>query len=181
MIRIIALFIAIALLQPVCSLAQEPGTVSGETKNVQSSLGIAREMLKIIKELPDSFKTYKGGFAMKDEAGNSLYQANDTDLATNEQYVEVKKTGALVFMATWKKKDRMDKTPVLAFAAFTGGIMNVTDGMGYIVSNPITDSTTSELTYYLKTLGAKGEIIACFKFNPIFKESTLVVGKWEGK
>jgi hypothetical protein len=177
--KIVLFFIAMAFLLPLFAGAQELGTVSGETKNVQSSLNIAREMLKIIKALPDSFSTYKGTQSIKDEAGNTLFKSDDTDLATDQQYVEVKKSGAHVFLATWKKKDKSDKTPVLAFAAFTGGIMNVTDGMGYIISNPVTDSATSELTYYLKTLGVNGEIIAIFKFNPIFKESTFLVGKQE--
>ena len=176
--RIVLSFIVVALLLPALVRGQE-GTVSGSTEKVMKSLDIARAMVKVLKDMPDSFASYKGAFAQKDEIGNSLYRSSDTDLCTDQQFVEVKKSGACVFMATWRKKDKADKTPVLAFAAFTGGIMNVTDGMGYIVSNPITDSTTSELTYYLRTLGVNGEIVAMFKFNPIMKESTMIVGKQE--
>ncbi len=160
----------IIILLPV--LAHGQGTMTGNTEKVKKSLEIAREMLKAIEAMPDGFKSYKGEFSKKD-AEYSYYKAKDIDLSTDQQYVVENKSGALSFFATYKKKDKDDKTPILAFVAFTTGIGKVTDGKDYVVENAPYDSTSLDQTYYMNFKNAR---VATFTFNSVLKSGTFLVG-----
>jgi FlaG/FlaF family flagellin (archaellin) len=171
---IILLALAGVLVFPALSRAQGPVPVAAKTienADVTLSLEMARNMLKAGKGLTNSFADMKGDFLQKDDSGNSYYTVKDFNLNTDSQYVIQRTSGDYNFAAIFKQKDANDKIPMLAFTAFTGGIITVA-GSNFTVARDDAAQPASTLKYYLKVKDIK---IASFTFNVDTKEGTFIV------
>jgi hypothetical protein len=164
--KILVAITFIAVLMPHLSFGQ----ASSGTADAEKSLGMAREMLKSFSGITDDFKSFKGDFLMKDNSGNSYYEAKGLNIGADAQYVAVKTSGTVVLLATYKPKDKDDKDPTLAFTAFTGGIKALNNELN--VENDKSASTGSSLKYYIT---AKDIKIASFTFDAGTREGTLIV------
>lgn len=161
----------IAILLPVLSLAQTAGTQDA-TQDATKSLEIARNMMLAAAGIGDDFKSFKGDFVMKDGSDNSYYQAKGIELGTESQYVIVKPDGKTVLAAIYKQKDNDDKTPIMAFTAFTGGIITLTGGKDFSVEQDKSLDDAKSLKYFLIVNTLK---VASFTFDVESKEGTLLV------
>ncbi len=157
------------LLLPFCCSAQ---TSDSPADQAEFSLNIARNMLKAAGGLANDFVNFKGDFLQKDNSGNSYYAAKDIEIGTSSQYVILRSNGAYTYAAIFEPKDDNDKTPVLAFTAFTGGIMTIRQNTDISVVNDPVGTQGSTLKYYLM---AKDMKIASFTFDTTTKSGTLLV------
>jgi hypothetical protein len=163
------LIVACALLVPLISNAQAPQITASDT---EFSLNIARNILKAATGLANDFADFKGDFLQKDGSNNSYYMVKDIDIGTSSQYVVVRANGAVTYAAVFDPKDENDKTPLLAFTAFTGGIIAIRPNTDITVEEDSAASQGSTLKYYLK---AKDIKIASFTFDTGTKSGTLLV------
>ncbi len=159
--------ILIIMLLPLFSQAQ-----TSSSEDASKSLDIARSMLKAVTGLADDFKSFKGDSLFKDKNGNNYYRVINIDLGTDKQYVVVKANGTTVIVALYSQKDKDDKTPILAFASFTGGIITLTSTTNFSVDQDKSISDPKSLKYFLKINDTK---IASFNLNTETKEGTLLV------
>jgi hypothetical protein len=157
------------LIIPFCSSAQTSESAKDDT---EFSLNIARNILKAASGLSNDFANFKGDFLQKDDSGNSYYVAKDIDIGTSRQYVIMRANGAYTYAAIFEPKDDNDKTPILAFTAFTGGIAVIKENSDISVAQDPAGTQGSTLKYYLM---AKDIKIASFTFDTGTKSGTLLV------
>ncbi len=151
---------------PIGSYAQS------SADDATKSLDMARNMIKVALGITDDFVKYKGDFLQKDDKGNSYYAVKDLDIGTNSQYVIIRANGGSTYAAIFEPKDADDKTPTLAFAAFTGGIITVRANSDINVVNDPAGTQGSTLKYFMM---AKDIKIASFTFDTSTKSGTLLV------
>jgi len=157
------------LIIPLCSTAQGSDVSAEQT---EFSLNIARNILKAAGGLTDDFASFKGDFLQKDGSGNSYYSVKDIEIGTSSQYVIMRANGAYTYAAIFEPKDDSDKTPILAFTAFTGGIMTIRQNSDITVVSDPAGTQGSTLKYFLM---AKDIKIASFSFDTSTKSGTLLV------
>jgi len=157
------------LLLPLCSIAQTADVAAQQT---EFSLNIARNILKAATGLSNDFADFKGDFLQKDDSGNSYYTVKDLEIGTSSQYVIMRANGAYTYAAIFKPKDDDDKTPILAFTAFTGGIMTIRQNTDIRVVEDSAGTQGSTIKYFLM---AKDIKIASFSFDTGTKSGTLLV------
>jgi hypothetical protein len=146
-------------------------TVTAE--DTEFSLNIARNILKAASGLTNDFANFKGDFLQKDESsGNSYYSAKGLEMGTGSQFVVVKANGVVTYAVIFNPKDDNDKTPILAFTAFTGGIMTIRVNSDISVEQDPAGTQGTTLKYFLK---AKDIKIASFSFDTSTKSGTLLV------
>ncbi len=164
---IISLSTLFVLLFPALSYAQPVSNAE-----VTRSLDMAKNMIKATTGLSDDFKNFKGDFVTKDKSDNSYFAAKDIDLGTESQYIVVKPSGTVLLAATYSPKNQNDKTPVMAFTAFTGGISTIAGGSDFSIEQDKSSSDTRSLRFFLMFKTLK---VASFTFNTESKEGTLIV------
>jgi len=157
------------LMLPFISNAQASSSPAEDT---QLSLDIARNILKAARGLANDFADFKGDFLQKDDSGNSYYTVKDIEIGTSRQYVIMRANGAYTYAAIFEPKDDNDKTPTLAFTAFTGGIRIIQDNPDVTIVQDTEGTQGSKLKYFLK---AKDIKIASFTFDVGTKSGTLLV------
>lgn len=169
---IILFALAGALALPSSTIAQGvPADNNDKNSDLNVSLDIARNMIKSLRGLTNSFADFKGDFLQKDGSENSYYGVKNLDLHTDTHFVVLRHTGDYTYAAVYKPKDSDDKTPALAFAAFTGGISTV-GGSNFVIVEDKTSQSTGTLKYYLTI---KDNKVASFTFNVAEKEGTFIV------
>jgi hypothetical protein len=157
------------LILPLYSTAQGSDVSAAQT---EFSLNIAKNILKAAGGLANDFANFKGDFLQKDGSGNSYYSVKDIEIGTSSQYVIMRANGAYTYAAIFEPKDDSDKTPILAFTAFTGGIITVRQNTDI---NVVQDSAGSQGTTLKYFLMAKDIKIASFTFDTGTKSGTLLV------
>jgi hypothetical protein len=161
--------ILLLLLSAMAANAQT--TLTGSNEKVSRSMEIARAMLKAIQAQPDGFQRFKGEQDRRD-GGDIYYAAHDTDLYTSQQFVIAHAAGSTSFVATYKRKDKEDRIPILAFVAFTTGILTLPGGKEYTVENGEQDPATLDQPYYLKMKDVR---MATFVYNPVLKQGVFTI------
>jgi len=143
--------------------------------DAEKSLDWARNMVKVTTGLANDFATFKGDFLQKDDSENSYYTAKDIDVGTTRQYVIITPKGSGRFAAIYVGADKDDKTPAMAFAAFTGGIITLNNGGGDLTVTHDDAQPSGTLKYYLSVKGTK---VASFTFDITENKGTLLVA-WQ--
>lgn len=156
------------LFAPVLSKAQ---SAPASQEDVTKSLEIARNIIKASTGLADDFVNYKGEFLQKDGSDNAYYTVKDIDVGTSTQYVVVRAKGGTIFAAIYTGKDKQDKGPILAFTAFTGGVITLRKNSDLSI---VADDAPAKgtLKYYLKIKDTK---IASFTYDVEANKGTLLV------
>lgn len=151
--------------------AQAAPADNDKNSDLNVSLDMARNMIKVLRGLTNSFADFKGDFLQKDGSENSYYSVKDLDLHTDTHFVVLRHNGDYTYAAVYKPKDSDDKTPALAFAAFTGGITTV-GGSNFVIVEDSTGQPKGTLKYYLTI---KNNKVASFTFDVANKQGTFIV------
>jgi hypothetical protein len=159
-------------LAPIGVSAQEFGMLPTTEQQQVQSLTIARNMLKAVMGINNHFADFKGEFLQKDANESLYYKVKGLDLGASEQYVIVNSKGITMYVAIFKAKDVNDKSAILAFNAFAGGIMTVRQYADIGVKIEDAETKGGIIKYYLRTQGTK---IAAFTFAPADNTGTLLV------
>jgi hypothetical protein len=168
-------FILLLFVLPAVTHAQEVKPVPVDTVVVNETTNMANEMIRIIQAAPDCFNSFKGDFYLADADSNLYYTANCAELHTGMQYVDVKKTGGVSFIATWVPKDRADHFSMIAVTAFTTYITREANGKEYVPEALVREPGSTSVRYALREKGPDGKRMAMFIFDGVIKEATFIV------
>lgn len=171
MVRIIFAKLAFAFLFFVSFnvRAQDAGITSDDT---QASLEISKHIIKLVSALAKDFTDVKGDLLTTTEDGTKVYSVNNMSaMKANDQYIMIKKGGAAYYVANYTGDA---KQQTMAFAAFTGGVITITNADGnFEVTNDKDKSTNTKLVYVMSVKGTK---VGSFTLETDKKEGTLIVG-----
>ena len=162
-----------ALIFPMAySNAQTSDASTITPADVELSLNIARNILKAASGIANDFADFKGDFVRKSDSGNSWYMAKGLEMGTGLQYVIVRPNGGVSYAVIFNPKDESDKTPLIAFTAFVGGIITIRQNDDITVEQDPAGTQGTTIKYFLK---AKDIKVASFSFDTGTKSGTLLV------
>ncbi|MEP6614085.1 MAG: hypothetical protein ABJA76_19415 [Mucilaginibacter sp.] len=167
---IILFMLAGALAFPTLTNAQAAPADNDKNSDLNVSLDMARNMIKVLGGLTNSFADFKGDFLQKDGSENSYYSVKNLEMNTDTHFVVMRHTGDYTYAAVYKPKDSGDKIPALAFAAFTGGISTI-GGSNFVIVEDSAAQPKGTLKYFLTI---KGNKVASFTFDVANKTGTFI-------
>ena len=121
-------FIAFLVVTAACQPSFGQSSSGTNTADATASLNISKNIIKIIGDLAKDFKDMKGDEITKTADGTTVYGVKNLDcmMAENE-YIMIKSGGAKYYIASYSGDD---KKLGMSFAAFTGGVITVTNADG---------------------------------------------------
>jgi hypothetical protein len=167
----IFLFIALAATCCFSGLrSQAQSSVSEE--DTRASLEISKNIIKLIGALAKDFVDVKGDEITKTEDGTVVSGVKDMDdMQATNQYIMVKSGGAAYYIANYKEDS---KKLTMSFAAFTGGIITLTNADGnFSVTQDTEKSSSSKLVYIMAVKGTK---VGSYTMDTDAKEGTMIIG-----
>ncbi len=156
------------------SFAQDasPSITQEDTK---ASLEISKNIIKLIGALAKDFSTVKGDLITKTTDGMSVYGVTGMEsMLADDQNIAIKSGGAAYYIATYKSDGNDQKKLTMSFAAFTGGVITITNADGnFTVEQDKAKSTGDQLVY---TLSIKGTKVGQYTMDTKAHEGTLIIG-----
>ena len=168
----IFLFLAFTAALSISATRIHAQGLSVTEEDTKASLEISKNIIRLIGSLAKDFTDLKGDQLTKTEDGTVVYAVNNMEsMMSTNQYVMIKSGGAAYYIASYTDDP---KKLTMSFAAFTGGVITLTNADGnFVIEQDKVKSTDDKLVYIMKVKDTK---VGSYTMDVQKKEGTMIIG-----